>query len=118
MLLNFWETILNYLKEKPYWIKIQPIATIFSLYLIAVIMAYQYIKWEYNISTSLSLYLTSYIFKQITLIFLGIVILTIIFTRHFIFNGEEGAEENKIKKFLRQHGKIILHKLLTHHSVN
>jgi len=81
MLLKLWETLLDCFKEKPYWSKIQPFLTLFSIYVITLVLAYQFIQWQYRISPSISLYFSSYIFKQITLVFLAIGVIGFILSR-------------------------------------
>jgi len=79
LILDFWNTIVAYFKDKPYWSRIQPIITLLSLYLIALILAYQYLIWQFHFSPSISVYLRSYIVKQITLITAGVGALFLVF---------------------------------------
>ena len=62
----------EYLKGKPYWSQIEPLFTLVSLYITTGILAYEYIQWAYHVAPPLSLYLNSYIFNQITVVFAAI----------------------------------------------
>lgn len=72
MILRLWDTLLAYLRERPYWSRIQPLLTLLSLYLMAIVLGYQYIQWQYGLSPPLSLYLRSYLFRQVTVAFLAL----------------------------------------------
>lgn len=109
MVFKFWQTIVNYFSKKPYWAKIQPLFTLLSLYLIAQVLAYQFIQWQYRISPSLSLFLGSYIFKQITIGFIAIGIIGFIFSRRG--KRKEGVEQNRVGEFVRKYGRIISHRM-------
>lgn len=106
MIIKFWQTILDYFKAKPYWTRIQPVFVLLTLYIVAELMAYQYIQWQYRISPSLSLYIGSYIFWQISLVFgvLGIVVFFI--NRGVIRNQVESV--GRFAVMVRKHGKYLL----------
>lgn len=105
MISKSWETILDYFKEKPYWSRIQPVFMLFSLYLTTLVLAYQFIQWQYGISLRVSLYLSSYVFKQITISFIAIGIIGFIFSR--FSKREKGMEHNKAREFIRKYSRII-----------
>lgn len=109
MIFKFWDTIFDYFKEKPYWSKIRPFFTLISLYLITIILSYQFIQWQYRISPSLPLYLHSYIFKQITLVFIGICIIFFFFNRR---KSQEGEGQNTVGKIIRKYTPIVIHKVI------
>jgi hypothetical protein len=75
LILDLWNTIIGYFKEKPYWTHIQPLFTLLSLYFISLVLAYQFIEWQFHFSPSISLYIRRYIFKQIRLVAVGIAAL-------------------------------------------
>jgi hypothetical protein len=79
MILQFWEAIVSHLRQTPYWSRIQLPLSLVSLYLLAATLAYQYIAWRYGITPALSLYLHSYVFKRITIVFLAVVAAFLIF---------------------------------------
>ncbi len=71
----------DYFKEKAYWSEIQPAFTLVSLYIAACALAYEYLQTQYSLAplrvgeTSvplITLFLHSYIFKQITLVALTV----------------------------------------------
>jgi len=106
MIFDFWNAITGYFKDKPYWAKIRPLFTLLSLYIIAEVLAYQFIEWQYHIAPALSLYLSSYIFKQITLVFVAIGISGFFFSR--LGRQKEEAEEHKLGKFVRNSGRKLV----------
>lgn len=72
MISNFLDSILSYLKSQAYWEKVRGLVTLLFLYVAALVLAYQFLDWEYGLRPSLSLYLTSYIVKEISLTFLAL----------------------------------------------
>ena len=110
MIFKIWETIIGYVREKPYWSKIQPFCVLFSLYIMTGVLGYQYIQWQYQFSPALSLYLNSYIFKQITIVFIAIGIVGIIlsvFGKH-----REREKQNRLGDILRKYTRVTLRRLL------
>jgi hypothetical protein len=83
MIFRLWESVLDYVKGTPYWSRLQPLFALLSLYLTAAVLAYQYIAWQYGLTPPLALYLRSYLFKQVTVVFLafGVVALLLIVLR-------------------------------------
>jgi len=72
MIFRLWESVLDYVKGTPYWARLQPLVALLSIYLTAVVLAYQYIQWQYGLTPPLALYLRSYLFRQVTVVFLGL----------------------------------------------
>jgi hypothetical protein len=72
MMFDFWKEIVGYFKEKPYWQRVQPLFTLLTLYLIAVVLAYEFLAWQYHFSPPLFLYARSYIVKQITVVAIAV----------------------------------------------
>jgi hypothetical protein len=70
----------EYLKSRPYWAKIEPAFTLASIYLAVQAAAFAYIRTRYNLQPSLSAYLHSYVFKQITLGFAAFVAVVLALT--------------------------------------
>ncbi|MHC4270109.1 MAG: hypothetical protein ACYSTS_16820 [Planctomycetota bacterium] len=106
MVFKLLDVILGYLKDKPYWSRIQPICILVSLYLFTHVLAYQFIQWQYRISPSLSFYLSSYIFKQITLVFVTIGIIG--FFSISQGKDKERTKQSKYRDFLRKHSSNFL----------
>lgn len=109
MILKLWDAIAGYLRDKPYWSKIQPAFTLITLYLTVQVLAYQYVEWRYGLSPSLSLYLRSYVCKQITLVFVAIAVGGLLFA----LQGRSGEESSRsrIAGALRRHGRTLLVRL-------
>jgi hypothetical protein len=71
VIFRVWESVLDYVKGTPFWSRLQPLFAILSLYLTTIVLAYQYIQWQYGLTPSLALYLRSYLFRQVTVAFLA-----------------------------------------------
>jgi hypothetical protein len=106
MVLKLWETIFQYFSEKPYWATIRPFFTLLSLYIITVVLAYQYIEWQYHISPEIPLYLRSYIFKQITIVFIAIAVISSLFKLQS--RGKEATRQINLLTVIQQYSGIIL----------
>src|SRR5882672_4490024 len=78
MISKFIELILGHLKAKSYWPLIEPVFTLLSLYVVSVVIAYQYIEWRYHFTPDLVTFLHSYIVKQISVVFLAFVLLALV----------------------------------------
>ena len=68
MFTDLWSEIREYLRQKPYWSRIQPLVSLASIYLAAVVLVYEYIRWQYHVSPRLSLFLGSYLFWRVTVV--------------------------------------------------
>src|SRR6266852_359307 len=79
MLSELWSTVLDFLKEQPFWRSIQPIIALSAGYLFVAFAGYEYIHWLYRLSPDISLYIRSYLFKQLSLLYAGLAILFLIF---------------------------------------
>ncbi|MCP4663430.1 MAG: hypothetical protein GY856_49200 [bacterium] len=110
MIFKLWDTFVDYFKEKEYWEKVQPIFALVSLYLISVVLAYQSIQWRHRFSPSLELFLSSYIFKQITLAIFATGIIAFLLQRRDKRAAQR--EPSKVGAFIREHGRSWLKKLI------
>ena len=77
MLFKIWDEIRKHLSEKPYWAKLKPFFTFLSAYGAAHVLTYQYLEWQYHISPTISLYVHSYYFRAISLVFVALAVLLI-----------------------------------------
>jgi hypothetical protein len=109
MLLQFWEAIVSHLRQTPYWSKLQAPLTLVSLYLLATTLAYQYIAWRYGITPPLSLYLHSYVFKRISIVFLATVVAFVIFG--FQWRQDAGEAGLKVRRAFEQI-RLVLPKIV------
>jgi hypothetical protein len=79
MISRFVELLVGYLKTKSFWPLIEPVFTLLSLYAVSVVIAYQFIEWRYHFTPELQVFLRSYIVKQISVVFLTLALLALVF---------------------------------------
>ena len=60
---------------------LRPLAALVSLYVTALVLVYQYVEWQYRLSPPLSLFLRSYLVKQVTVVCAAIVLLLYLLER-------------------------------------
>lgn len=106
MIPKLWETVFDYFKERPYWSKVRPIVVFFFLYIIVTVLAYQFIKWQYGIEARIELFLRSYIFKQITLVFMAIGVILCLFALEG--KRQKGWEQEKVSESIRKYTRMFL----------
>jgi len=73
MLGEIWKTLLDYLKRTPYWPVLEPVLLAGFLYVGVCVVAYQYIQWRYQVTLDPSLFLQSYLFRQVSVAFVAVV---------------------------------------------
>jgi hypothetical protein len=78
MIEKFIELIVGRLKSLSSWPLIEPVVTLLSLYVLAIIIAYQYIQWRYHFTPELTTFLASYLVKQISVVFVAIGLLALV----------------------------------------
>src|SRR2546425_2179590 len=78
MISRFVELLVGYLKTKSFWPLIEPVFTLLSLYVVSVVIAYQFIEWRYHFTPELQVFLRSYIVKQISVIFVTLALLALV----------------------------------------
>ena len=81
MLFKLLDVVVGYLKETPAWPVIRPVAALVSLYVTALVLVYQFVEWQYRLSPSLSLFVRSYLVKQVTVVCLAIALVVILLQR-------------------------------------
>jgi len=106
MLFRLWEALQAYFKDKPYWPALQPIFALLSLYLTAVVVAREYIEWRYGFAPEPSLYVHSYVFKQISLVFAALVAVTLLFRLQD--RRRDPAASGRLASLARVYGKRVL----------
>ena len=72
MLGEMWRSLLGYLEKQPYWSRLQPILLFLFLYAGTAVVVRQYVEWQYGLSPSPPEFLRSYLFKQVSIVFLGL----------------------------------------------
>lgn len=73
MLVQVWSALLGYLGIKADAGPWQRVAAIGTLYATAVTLAYEYLAWRFNSSPPLSLFVHSYLFKQVSIAVVAVV---------------------------------------------
>jgi hypothetical protein len=73
MLGEMWKSLTGYLEKQPYWGRLQPIMLVVFLYAGATLLVYQYLQWQYGLAPPPEIFLRSYLFKQVTVIFVVVV---------------------------------------------
>ncbi len=79
MFSEFFDLLFGYFKGKPYWSWIEPLLTFVALYVSTLVLAYKYIEWQYHYSPQVGLFARSYIVKQISVVFVGLALLVLVF---------------------------------------
>ena len=78
MISTFIDLIVSQLKKKSFWPLIEPIFTLLSLYVLAVVIAYQFVQWRYHFTPELTTFLRSYLVKQISVVFVAVGLLALV----------------------------------------
>src|ERR1043166_741179 len=107
MISKFFEIIVDYLKAKSYWPLIEPIFTLFSLYVVSGVIAYQYIEWRYHFTPEISTFLHSYIIKQISVVFLAFALLALLLGTSWK-KGVRAEVSSKVGTWLRIGAKKLI----------
>jgi hypothetical protein len=68
MLFKLLDIVVGYARETPAWPVLRPVAALLSLYATALVLVYQFVEWQYRLSPSLSLFMRSYLVKQVTVV--------------------------------------------------
>jgi hypothetical protein len=69
MLEKIWDLTLEYLKEKGIWGAIRPIVVLSAVFLAAQLLTLQYLKWQYDFAPPLWLFVRSFYFQRVVLVF-------------------------------------------------
>src|SRR6185369_284750 len=78
MISKFVDVIVSELKTKSFWPLIEPIFTLLYLYVLAVVIAYQYVQWRYHFTPELTTFLRSYLVKQISVVYVAVGLLAMV----------------------------------------
>lgn len=78
MIAKFIELLVSTLKKASFWPLIEPIFTLVSLYVLAIVIAYQFVQWRYKFTPELSTFLGSYLVKQISVVFIAVGLLALV----------------------------------------
>jgi len=75
---KFVDIVVGYLKTTPVWPLIEPVVTLFSLYVVSIVIAYQFIEYRYHFTPDLLVFLHSYVVTQISVVFLTFGLLALV----------------------------------------
>jgi hypothetical protein len=81
VLFKLLDIVVGYVKETPAWPVVRPVAALVSLYVTALVLVYQFVEWQYRLSPSLSLFMRSYLVKQVTVICVAIALVVVLLQR-------------------------------------
>ena len=76
---KFVELLVDLVKDRAWWPFVRPVFQVLVLYVVTGVIAYQYIEWRYHFTPELSTFLHSYLVKQITVVFLTLALLALVF---------------------------------------
>lgn len=110
MLAKIWDLILEYLKEKGIWGTLRPIVIVGAAFLAIQVLTLQYLKWQYDFVPSPWLYVRSFYFQRITLIF--VVALAAILALRVGPVAPALARWRKMRRYARIFRRAILYRLL------
>jgi hypothetical protein len=79
MFSKLFDLLFGYFKNQPFWSRVEPVLTLIALYAATLSIAYKYIEWEYHFSPEIHLFARSYVVKQISVVFLAIALLALVF---------------------------------------
>lgn len=103
------DALFQYLKEKSWWPRVQPFFVVGTVWFACEVLAYRLIQTEVGLTLPLSLFATSYASIQITVVFLGVVALLLLFK---IKRGDTpSAEPGRIARYYHEHRPVILFRL-------
>jgi hypothetical protein len=80
MLGEMWRSLLGYLEKQPYWSRLQPILLLLFLYAGAATVVYQYVRWQYGLAPSPPVFVRSYLFKQVSIVFAALAASLLVLT--------------------------------------
>jgi hypothetical protein len=81
MLFKLLDIVVGYVRETPAWPVLRPVAALLSLYVTALVLVYQFVEWQYRLSPSLSLFMRSYLVKQVTVVCAAVALIVLLLHR-------------------------------------
>jgi hypothetical protein len=110
MLGKIWDLTLDYLKEKGVWGTLRPIVIVSAVFLAAHMLTLQYLKWQYEFSPPLWLYVRSFYFQRIVLVF--VVVLVTLLALRVGPAAPVLARWRKMRRYIRIYRRAILYRTL------
>src|SRR5258708_34761612 len=109
MIGELWKLLSETVKDRPF---VKGALTFFGLFVMAAAAGYEYLQWRYSFSPPLDLYLGSYVFSWITLVFGGGLAVALLYKLiGFVFRPRAAGEEGRrqaIRTLVRQHWRTTL----------
>ena len=102
---EFFQMFLEFLKGKKYWKQIQPFVLLGFGYVATEVLAFEYIQSQFGFKPSLRLFVGSYFFIRVTVVFAGLALLMILFQLQP--RRGAGALPGKVSSFVRRHQAVI-----------
>ncbi|MHC4066428.1 MAG: hypothetical protein ACYSUI_18280, partial [Planctomycetota bacterium] len=104
------DLVLSYLKEQSYWRLLQPLLAFGAAYVVVQALTYEYLQFEYGFSPPIRRYIRSYLSCWITIIFLGIALVAILFS----LSRRKGPSNtsNRVLVFVREHKAVLCYRAL------
>jgi len=104
MIGEFWKLLSEAVKDRPV---VRAALTFVALYLMAAVVGYEYIQWRYGFAPPLDLYLSSYVFAWITLLFSGVLTAALLYrVLKFLFRSRDAGDlsrRQEIGTHIRRH---------------
>jgi hypothetical protein len=107
---DFFSILLDWLKGKKYWKTLQPFLVLGFGYVATEVMAFELIQSEYDFKPSLRLFLGSYFFVRITLVFVGLAAVLALFQIHR--RPGEASLPGRLRSFVQRHQSIIIFRVI------
>ena len=97
--------LLEFLKGKKYWKTIQPFVLLGFAYVATEVLAFEYIQSQFGFKPSLRLFVGSYFFIRVTIVFAGLALLIVLFQ----LQPRRGPQAlpGKVSSFVRRHQAVI-----------
>ena len=108
MIEKLFDLIREYVKEKPLWARLRPYAVLAAVAAVALILAYQYVQWRYDLTLDVGLFLRSYIALQILLVFGALAILVLLF--QYSPSIPDWLRFSRAKEFVRANGRALTYR--------
>lgn len=105
------DTLFQYLAERSWWPRVQPFFVVCTVWFACEVMAYQLIQTEVGLTLPLSFFVTSYASIQITVVFLGVLALLLLFKIKPRENASSSTP-SRISRYYHAHRQVILFRLM------
>jgi hypothetical protein len=98
------DLFVGYLEKLPYWQRIQPYLILAFGWIATELLAYEYIQAEHGFKPSLWLFVRSYFFIRILIVFAALAVLLALFQ---IRPGANQTEVGRLRSYVRKHQTVL-----------